>query len=183
MSSQKQIIDLDGVPPADFSFRKLKTLDAFEGVRPRSLRVRKEITKGPQGKLLTHSLWLNNNSIISMQFLYTFAEALLEVPEKIQWIDLSFNNIESIHEDVLQFPELKILYLHGNCINDLSDIVKLKSLPQLRSLTLHGSPIETVPFYRRHIIYQLPHLRNLDFISVTPSELKAPPPPGAKDVH
>jgi Leucine-rich repeat (LRR) protein len=50
---------------------------------------------------------------------------VVEYPEDIAWLDLSFNDISSISEDVLEFPALKMIYLHGNKIKKFSDLVNL----------------------------------------------------------
>jgi len=41
---------------------------------------------------------------------------VVEFPEDIAWLDLSFNDINGINDDILQFQSLKMLYLHGNKI-------------------------------------------------------------------
>jgi len=41
---------------------------------------------------------------------------VVEFPEDIAWLDLSFNGITSISDDILHFQALKMLYLHGNKI-------------------------------------------------------------------
>lgn len=43
---------------------------------------------------------------------------------------------------------LSVLYLHGNSIQRLGEVNKLAILPRLRSLTLHGNPIEEEKGYR-----------------------------------
>lgn len=55
---------------------------------------------------------------------------------------------------LLDFQELRVLYLHGNCIRSLSDVDKLGKLPNLHTITLHGNPIESRQIYRwRHRFY------------------------------
>ncbi|XP_014254072.1 leucine-rich repeat-containing protein 51-like [Cimex lectularius] len=171
-------VDVSNTMPADYSFRKLKHLDDLEGARPRVMRVGRDVVRGPSGRILSSALWLNNNNLESMRFITCFVNTLLEAPNQLQWLDFSFNNIKEIHEDILKFTNLKILYLHGNCINSLSNVGMLKCLKKLRSLTLHGCPVETIPFYRQHVISMIPQLKNLDFVTITPKEANAPPPPG-----
>lgn len=45
--------------------------------------------------------------------------------ERLQWIDLSYNYLETIEIDILQFRSLKTLYLHGNYISNLEETKKL----------------------------------------------------------
>lgn len=46
------------------------------------------------------------------------------------------------------YYNLRNLNLHGNSIQQLSEVDKLAVLPHLRSLTLHGNPIEEEKGYR-----------------------------------
>jgi len=73
---------------------------------------------------------------------------VVEYPEDIAWLDLSFNDISEVSEDILEFPNLKMIYLHGNKIKRFADLARLQHLPNLYSLTLHGNPIENYPNYR-----------------------------------
>ncbi|KAL1122378.1 hypothetical protein AAG570_003783, partial [Ranatra chinensis] len=149
--------------------------------RPRTTRTGRPVPHTFEGKYLSNSLWLNSNNLESIQYLTKFVQNVIQQPEALRWIDFSYNNIEDFHEELFSFPNLTILYLHGNCINDFDEITKLKRLKNLKNLTLHGCPIEIQPFYRQHVIYLLPQLKNLDFTTVTPSETRGPAPPGAKD--
>ena len=91
---------------------------------------------------------LANNSLVDTVGLYKMALDVVEYPEDIAWLDLSFNDIETVSDDILEFPALKMIYLHGNKIKRFSDLAKLQRLPHLYSLTLHGNPIENYPNYR-----------------------------------
>ena len=69
---------------------------------------------------------------------------------------------------ILDYPNLKVLYLHGNSIEKISEIDKLSNLQHLRTLTLHGNPIEEdINGYRQLVISKLPQLRHFDFSAVT----------------
>ena len=72
-----------------------------------------------------------------------------------------------IFQVLIQYPKLKILYLHANSIEKLSEIDKLGALPELFSITLHGNPIENIPGYKQYIISTLPRLKTLDTITIT----------------
>lgn len=52
------------------------------------------------------------------------------------------------HQVLTTFFNLSVLYLHGNSIQRLGEVNKLAVLPRLRSLTLHGNPIEEEKGYR-----------------------------------
>merc|ERR1712232_1091011 len=90
-----------------------------------------------------------------------------------QWIDLSFNQLRSIEPALLQFQQLKALYLHGNQIKSLPSIERLRRLPKLRSLTLNGNPVECCRAYRAYVVGALPHLASLDHSKVTQDEVQA----------
>ena len=67
-------------------------------------------------KKQTQSLFLQNNEIRSVEKL---PEVLLDVmynSQNLIWLDLSYNYLETIESDLLQFPQLKTLYMHGNYI-------------------------------------------------------------------
>ena len=68
------------------------------------------------------------------------------------WLDLSYNYLETIEADLLDFPDLKTLYLHGNYISNLDETKKLNGFQDLQSLTLYGNPIETVQNYRLWVL-------------------------------
>ena len=68
---------------------------------------------------------------------------------------------------LLQYPKLKILYLHGNQIDKLSEVDKLGALPELFSITLHGNPIEDIPGYKQYVISALPQLKVFNTITIT----------------
>jgi hypothetical protein len=69
---------------------------------PRVIRTGREIPQASNGKLLTTSLWVNNNSLTSLHRIAQAIKDVFEYPLKMQWIDFSFNNIEEIDEVCLQ---------------------------------------------------------------------------------
>ncbi|KAI3365270.1 hypothetical protein L3Q82_010356 [Scortum barcoo] len=86
------------------------------------------------------------------------------------WLDLSCNKFTSIDPVLCELRELRVLYLHGNGIWDLSEVDKLGELQHLHSITLHGNAIETHRGYRNHVISALPQLKTMDFSCVTREE-------------
>jgi len=42
------------------------------------------------------------------------------------------------------FPNLQILYLHGNLIADINEVDKLRTVKSVKKLALHGNPIENI---------------------------------------
>ena len=96
---------------------------------------------------------------------------VMEQPEHLTWLDLSFNKLTTISTELAEFSSLKIMYLHGNMLKELGKVLQtLRCLPQLYSLTLHGNPLEEHKKYRMKILNSLPQLRSLDFTNVTVSD-------------
>ena len=63
-----------------------------------------------------------------------------------------------------------MIYLHGNNIFNLSNVDKLSALTKLKTLTLHGNPVEGTPGYRCYVISAVPQLKTFDFSGVTKEE-------------
>ncbi|KAI2561593.1 hypothetical protein G5576_006151 [Homo sapiens] len=134
-------------PPLDYSFRSIHVIQDLVNEEPRTgLR---PLKRSKSGKSLTQSLWLNNNVLNDLRDFNQVASQLLEHPENLAWIDLSFNDLTSIDPVLTTFFNLSVLYLHGNSIQRLGEVNKLAVLPRLRSLTLHGNPMEEEKGYSR----------------------------------
>lgn len=122
---------------------------------------------------VTLAVKLNNNSIDSITDLPQALEFVMDDPlRNLQWIDLSFNQLHTIQAELLDFKQMKALYLHGNHIKSLPSVERLRKLPKLISLTLNGNPIECFPFYRRYVVGSLPDLRTLDHSTITDDEVR-----------
>jgi len=146
---------------------------AQTGAKPASASAEEESAEEADRPLLpATALRVNNNQIESLVGAPKALDSLLVEPQALAWLDLSFNALTTIDSEVLQFPHLKVLYLHGNAIADMMEVDKLTDLPQLMSLTLHGNPIEELGNYHLYVISQIPQLKNLDFSSVTKGNRK-----------
>lgn len=88
------------------------------------------------------ALFLNNNEVRTIRGLRDILNYVMFQPENLEWLDLSYNYLEKIEDEVLKFPNLKTLYLHGNYIANLSEVKKLQDLPCLQTLTLYGNFVE-----------------------------------------
>merc|ERR1712167_545299 len=113
---------------------------------------------------------LNNNTLSDLADLQSVMSSILVNWQWLAWIDLSFNDISVIDVCFSSFPELRLIYLHGNAIEKIAEIDKLKNVQHLHTLTLHGNPIEMSENYRFHVLKKLPHLKTLDFSAVTKQE-------------
>lgn len=98
-------------------------------------------------------------------------DVMWKSPANLTWIDLSYNYLVTIDEEILKFPNLQNLYLQYNYIKDLGEVRKLQKLKNLKSVNLFGNPIEQVPGYRLWILGALYEdndtLKKLDQVVVT----------------
>eukprot|EP00730_Choanoeca_flexa_P020156 TRINITY_DN9855_c0_g1_i3.p1 TRINITY_DN9855_c0_g1~~TRINITY_DN9855_c0_g1_i3.p1 ORF type:complete len:212 (+),score=29.13 TRINITY_DN9855_c0_g1_i3:74-709(+) len=101
---------------------------------------------------------------------YSLQTKALWAPNSLTMLDLSFNAISTIEPSLSELPSLAILYLHGNSIANIKQVQRLSKMSTLRSLSLHGNPVEMVDGYRNYTIAVVPSLKKLDFTTVTPSE-------------
>jgi len=119
-------------------------------------------------KLDAEFLRINNNRLENINGFTRVVRLLLVDPFKLSWLDLSFNKLVSISEELPQFKQLKSLYLHGNNIADISEVEKLSVLTSLITLTLHGNGLHGLDDYQSFVITTLPSIKSLDFVCVTP---------------
>ncbi|CAK6449018.1 unnamed protein product [Pipistrellus nathusii] len=152
-------------PPLDYSFRNIQVIQDLMSEEPR--RGLRPLRRSKSGKLLTQSLWLNNNVLNELRDFHQVISQKLQHPENLAWIDLSFNDLTSIDPVLTTFFNLSVLYLHGNSIQRLGEVNKLAILPRLRSLTLHGNPMEEEKGYRHYVLCTLPRITTFDFSGVT----------------
>ncbi|KAI1292655.1 hypothetical protein HDE_06870 [Halotydeus destructor] len=88
----------------------------------------------------------------------------------VQVLSLSVNNITSLI-DFGSCKNLQELYLRENKIKDLSQLVHLQDLTNLKKLWLSGNPCTEQPNYRLTVLRALPNLEMLDNVVVTPDEV------------
>lgn len=118
--------------------------------------------------MFSTALRVASNSISTLNDLPVALEGVMHEPSALNWIDASFNALDTIEPILLEYKSLNAIYLHANNITDIHQVDKLAEIPNLRSLTLHGNPVEEFcPFYRNYILSALPTLKSLDFSSIT----------------
>ncbi|CAI6350604.1 unnamed protein product [Macrosiphum euphorbiae] len=169
--------------PLDYSSKNLRTLDKLINETPLSARVQGVPVRGANKRFICGAIWLNNNYLTSLQGLSKSVEELLELPAYLTWIDISYNEFKNIGQELLHFKNLRILYMHGNHINDILDVTKLKSLLKLRTLTLHGNPITRLVNYRSLVLFYLPQIKSLDFSLITRQERSVASPIACSTVN
>ncbi|KAF7666053.1 hypothetical protein LDENG_00118260 [Lucifuga dentata] len=143
-------------------FTEAQTEEPSSGLRP--------LKRNSEKKYLSHSLRLNNNSITDLVDLQKTINHFLAEPSLLAWLDLSFNKITHIDPVLCELGNLRVLYLHGNSIFNLSEVNRLGVLPHLHTITLHGNVIESNKGYRNSVIFALPRLKRMDFSVVTSQE-------------
>ncbi|XP_029654326.1 leucine-rich repeat-containing protein 51-like [Octopus sinensis] len=161
--------------PFWFYTRKKAKIDSTKN-DPRTPPGAKKILK-TEGKWVSKSVSFSNNCISTMEELPSVISQLLAYPSELTWLDLSFNRISSIlpvlfpnvHFQLFSdFPNLYILYLHGNELSSESDLKHLSDIRSLRNLTLHGNKI--CELEREKVLCRLPQLKKLDFTTITSKE-------------
>lgn len=75
------------------------------------------------------SLFINNNEIRTIGGLRDILDWVMWNPERLEWLDLSYNYLEKIEPELTKFPCLKTLYLHGNYISNLDEVKVLMDFP------------------------------------------------------
>ncbi|XP_061074109.1 leucine rich repeat containing 51 isoform X2 [Conger conger] len=145
-----------------YSMNEALTEEHRQGLRP--------LERNEEQKFCTQALRLNNNKIKDLTGFSDAITTLLSEPFQLAWVDLSYNLIPRIDPVLTELPELRVLYLHGNKIAKLSEVDKLGVLPCLHTLTLHGNAVENEKGYRGYLIKMLPHLKSIDFCTVTKEE-------------
>ena len=95
-------------------------------------------------------------------------------PSRLEWLDLSYNYLVKIEPEILEFPNLKTLYLHGNFISNLDEVKKLQDMAYLQTLTLYGNSIEQIKGYRLYVLgimySKYETLKKLDSVLITRKE-------------
>ncbi|KAI5703231.1 leucine-rich repeat-containing protein 51-like [Diaphorina citri] len=168
----KTPIDPEFKIPLDLSFQQIQSLDkvAVQKLKPNVHRLG-ESPPMLVGRYDTRSLWLSHNKISLVYGLDSLVHRTILDPDLIGWIDLSFNNIKNVDKNMFtNFPNLKILYLHKNQIEEYLSVFVLRRVNSLRTLSLYGNPIEKIREYRAVVSTMIPQLVTLDSVFILPSE-------------
>ncbi|KAI5739947.1 hypothetical protein M8J77_025478 [Diaphorina citri] len=168
----KTPIDPEFKIPLDLSFQQIQSLDkvAVQKLKPNVHRLG-ESPPMLVGRYDTRSLWLSHNKISLVYGLDSLVRRTILDPDLIGWIDLSFNNIKNVDKNMFtNFPNLKILYLHKNQIEEYLSVFVLRRVNSLRTLSLYGNPIEKIREYRAVVSTMIPQLVTLDSVFILPSE-------------
>eukprot|EP00656_Telonema_subtile_P047135 TRINITY_DN5397_c0_g1_i5.p1 TRINITY_DN5397_c0_g1~~TRINITY_DN5397_c0_g1_i5.p1 ORF type:complete len:254 (+),score=93.51 TRINITY_DN5397_c0_g1_i5:145-906(+) len=88
----------------------------------------------------------------------------------VEIVSLSVNNIASLGA-FRGCVNLKELYLRKNAITDLTQVLHLRELPNLKVLWLCDNPVTHLPHYRAFVVRCCPNLTKLDNNDLTPEEV------------
>jgi len=95
--------------------------------------------------------------------------SVVQCMPNLEVLSLSVNQVSSL-EDLMHCSKLTELYLRKNDICDLSEILHLKGLRNLRVLWLGDNPCATLPHYRQYVLHHLPKLEKIDSQDVSDDE-------------
>ncbi|KAF5283113.1 hypothetical protein FQA39_LY17420 [Lamprigera yunnana] len=166
-------------PPLDYSFKQYTSIKDVIVDAPRTSRVGRMPTITAANKYFSRAIWLNNNKLTNMQYINDLVKRCLHDPMKLGWLDISYNFIPEIDVMLAKLQSLSILYLHGNLISNIDQVLRLYPLKNLKSVTFHGNPISESPEYRTYVTTYLPQVRTLDFSAITLLEQHMPKPADA----
>ena len=76
------------------NFRNISSLNELEQRQPRQV-LRKQ-RRSPSGRYNSNVIRLANNNLVDTKGLYKMALDVVEYPEDIAWLDLSFNDISKV---------------------------------------------------------------------------------------
>nr|CDS29888.1 leucine rich repeat containing protein 51 [Hymenolepis microstoma] len=157
--------------PLDFSFCKIKTSREILRFSPRiNNPLYLKVPKNKEHKWLTKILKLNNNELEDLNDLPEVLKTFFPTDNWLTWLDLSCNQLTQVHPELTEMKKLKILYLHGNKIASIRELLKLETLQNLTKLTAHGNPAELEPGYFSILLAALPNLVKLDFTGISINE-------------
>ncbi|CAH8508217.1 Leucine-rich repeat-containing protein 51 [Schistosoma haematobium] len=141
---ETQLSERPGIfQPLDYSFLNIKNVSDLTVCCPRIIPSSNSVIKKDiNEKWVTRTLKINNNQIEDISTLPVVVHELFGDTSSLTWLDISCNNIPSIPNSFSSLKHLKIIYMHGNKIATLQEVIKLRQLPKLTKLTLHGNPIE-----------------------------------------
>ena len=140
----------------DFSLMKLSCVDDI-------LELRKDDEGRSKSKRVT-TVRMSSNTLTTLDSLLDSLLHFVQSRDQIKFMDFSINKIqETTHFS--QFKNVTCLYLHANNIKTFKSIKPLSTL-NLKSLTLHGNPIEEHKHYRNYVLHLFPKLVKLDFALV-----------------
>ncbi|XP_069952300.1 dynein axonemal assembly factor 11-like [Cherax quadricarinatus] len=88
---------------------------------------------------------------------------------ELEYLNLALNNVERV-EGLEQCEALQKLDLTANFIYDLTSVLSLEDLPNLKELYLTGNPCTSYRGYREWVLNNLPALEELDGTTITRSE-------------
>ncbi|CAH8501948.1 unnamed protein product [Schistosoma guineensis] len=182
---ETQLSERSGIfQPLDYSFLNIKNVSDLTVCCPRIIPSSNSVIKKDiNEKWVTRTLKINNNQIEDISTLPVVVHELFGDTSSLTWLDISCNNIPSIPnvncslfslsilaQSFSSLKHLKIIYMHGNKIATLQEVIKLRQLPKLTKLTLHGNPIEKEKGYFHTVLSILPNLVTLDFTGISQAD-------------
>ena len=164
----KTITEMKGSPigeALEYSFLGINTVEEMLVCEPTSgTKLGSPKSAGP-----TTCVRVPNNALSSIDGLGAVLAQLVDDPAKLFWLDISCNSITSLGNELANFPDLRVLNIHGNGLATVAELRKLTQLP-LKSLTIHGNPVEEKKDVKNFLISHLPYLEKLNFCPVTPQD-------------
>eukprot|EP00759_Apiculatamorpha_spiralis_P016180 PhF_6_TR22522/c0_g2_i1/m.31971 len=109
-------------------------------------------------KYLASGIKISNNEIVTdlpipNSWDFRLKQVIANAFYTLTFVDFSSNKLTQI-PDLSQFPIMS-LYLHDNLITDVQEVLKLKKLEQLQSLTLYRNPLQDQVSHYKFLVLNL----------------------------
>ena len=151
-------------PPIELMFEEVDSIEKALTLLSKAQASRRVVDR----HYVTCCLRLSYNELTSLSGISRIIPMIVTPGQKLLWLDVSFNQLARFDTSAVAegLDSLKILYLHGNRLENLAEVISACALiPALHSLTLNDNLF--TEDYHSFTISSLPMLTSLDHTRIS----------------